>query len=434
MLLSSALASSWLATCDGTPTHWDLQPSVWQLGTDGGTSASSTLTNDEILAVQSAAWEVWSASGDGACNGWLSAQGPTTTAGFDLYDSENTVSFAEDVWDPMFGDPQLTLAITASAYNPVHCGILGADLLYNAVGFEFSTSDTLVPGAVDLPSVATHENGHWLGLGHSEIPEATMYPTYAADLAHRDLADDDLDAVTDLYPGNCEGEQEICRNGLDDDGDGLTDCADPTCSRDARCTCPAELPLACGDSIEGSTRGRLATVDHYEGRERLLEGPEAVHQLEIPAGAGDVVELSLRTWGGDLELLVSPLGWGDVCVPDLVTQQTHRDRLAMRVQPGERYAVVVDGTSPHGADYALTVRCPGLGAPTTPVPETSATPPSIVPATEPVPLACTTSTGPSLWGLLVPTLALLRRRRQEPTDQLRSASTGSSRAARRAGR
>lgn len=45
------------------------------------------------------------------------------------------------------------------------------------------------------------------------------------------------------YPNYCNictgsgGDQEICDNaGVDDDGDGLADCADPECANDPVCT------------------------------------------------------------------------------------------------------------------------------------------------------------------------------------------------------
>lgn len=51
---------------------------------------------------------------------------------------------------------------------------------------------------IDLVTVAAHELGHALGLGHSEDPTALMFPRYMR--SHRFLSDDDWLAITALYP------------------------------------------------------------------------------------------------------------------------------------------------------------------------------------------------------------------------------------------
>lgn len=58
-----------------------------------------------------------------------------------------------------------------------------------------------VPGAKDLQSIVTHEIGHFIGIGHSEVEEATMYSvTDQTSVSKRTLAQDDILAVCDIYP------------------------------------------------------------------------------------------------------------------------------------------------------------------------------------------------------------------------------------------
>lgn len=67
-----------------------------------------------------------------------------------------------------------------------------------AVDFETEKS----PVAVDLESVAVHEIGHLLGLAHSPVKDAVMYPTLKPRDKKVDLALDDIRGVQALYGSN----------------------------------------------------------------------------------------------------------------------------------------------------------------------------------------------------------------------------------------
>ncbi|KAF8390343.1 hypothetical protein HHK36_024868 [Tetracentron sinense] len=54
-------------------------------------------------------------------------------------------------------------------------------------------------GVMDLESVAVHEIGHLLGLGHSSVTGAIMYPTIPSGVTKRQLHGDDIQGIRTLY-------------------------------------------------------------------------------------------------------------------------------------------------------------------------------------------------------------------------------------------
>lgn len=56
--------------------------------------------------------------------------------------------------------------------------------------------------AVDLESVVTHEIGHILGLAHTSVKEAIMYPSLSPRTKKVDLKMDDVEGIQSLYGSN----------------------------------------------------------------------------------------------------------------------------------------------------------------------------------------------------------------------------------------
>ncbi|EXB82659.1 Metalloendoproteinase 1 [Morus notabilis] len=67
---------------------------------------------------------------------------------------------------------------------------------------EGDVTKSSTSSAIDLESVAVHEIGHLLGLGHSSVEEAIMYPTISAKTRKVELASDDIQGIQELYGAN----------------------------------------------------------------------------------------------------------------------------------------------------------------------------------------------------------------------------------------
>jgi hypothetical protein len=78
--------------------------------------------------------------------------------------------------------------------------VLEADILFNP-NIAFSTEASATPsGSSDLQAVATHEIGHLLGLDHSPLASAVMFPLATGRVFSRTLTLDDTIGVSTLYP------------------------------------------------------------------------------------------------------------------------------------------------------------------------------------------------------------------------------------------
>jgi hypothetical protein len=124
-------------------------------------------------------------------------------AGRPLSANANLVIFRDETWP--YPDENFVIARTSITFDPSTGAIFDADIEINSFGNEFSLGEAQVSN--DLQSVLTHEVGHFLGLDHTRVPNATMLADYElSNLGSRTLAADDRAGMCSIYSPMSEGE------------------------------------------------------------------------------------------------------------------------------------------------------------------------------------------------------------------------------------
>jgi len=131
---------------------------------------------------------------------------------YDSNDSKNVLLWINkpDTWPGELGPVDSVIGVTMPVWSGDGMGnslIYDADIVFNNVGFCWFDYNPANPGAtcsggtpVDTQSIATHEQGHFLGLGHTNSPGATMEPAYSGGNDIASIEEDDINGVCTLYP------------------------------------------------------------------------------------------------------------------------------------------------------------------------------------------------------------------------------------------
>lgn len=130
----------------------------------------------------------------------------------------NTIIFVED-WASR-DLPSDAFGLTLVWHNPDTGEIYDADMQLNETIGPLTICDgRCPPGAVDLQNVMTHEAGHFLGLGHSQVRSATMSArATVGETSKRDLDDDDRAGLCAIYgdfsPADCRSSDFTPNHGF----------------------------------------------------------------------------------------------------------------------------------------------------------------------------------------------------------------------------
>lgn len=191
--------------CDGGPAPEGCEPLGWRsrcigfsIQEDGG----GGLDADTIETLTELAFDAWRLADCGNGNpGFVVQNLGQVGCDKNQYNKDagnaNIVVVRAKRWP--HPDTGHNIALTTTTFDPESGDLLDADIELNADGYGLTVSDEAVD--YDLLSVLTHEVGHFLGMGHSELPEATMYAIYESGTTElRSLDPDDTAGICALYP------------------------------------------------------------------------------------------------------------------------------------------------------------------------------------------------------------------------------------------
>jgi len=182
------------------PLKWNSTRVGW-FATDRGASGVSATQFQVSIARAFATWE-------GV---------PTASITFQFIGFTSNVPFEDDGISTLgfAAEPELDRVLGATSFvvDTLTGELVESDVFFNSI-FPWSTSGDA--GRFDLQSVATHEIGHFVGLGHSALGETEMRPEGRRVLASgavmfpislgrgsiqdRELQPDDIAGISGLYP------------------------------------------------------------------------------------------------------------------------------------------------------------------------------------------------------------------------------------------
>ena len=189
----------------GHPLFWEDSCSWFGVQQDGSTKRH--ITHDQLHSAVANAFTKW---GKANCGGGK-------TPSFAMQDTDelygdvvcaqrefNKSAANANVW--MFRDADwpyvgaaTTIALTTLSVEISTGRILDADVEINSYRTNITTSDVNV--GADLDSIVTHESGHFLGLAHSPVADATMFANYSpSSVSIRTLSTDDEQGICAVYP------------------------------------------------------------------------------------------------------------------------------------------------------------------------------------------------------------------------------------------
>ncbi len=186
--LPSAHAYKQIVTNTGKTAKWPKLPITWFYNPNGFTQISQ----QQMITVMQNAFQQWASP---TCTSFRANYGGLSQSLWSQFDGNNVL-----VWNSTIPSAQFptALALMVPNINPTTGDFLDADIIFNS-SYQWSTQP--VGQQFDVIGTITHEIGHVVGLDHTNVTDATMFPTAAPGLCPcRTLKQDDINGVCAIYP------------------------------------------------------------------------------------------------------------------------------------------------------------------------------------------------------------------------------------------
>lgn len=194
------LALAGLCALPSAASGYAIGESRWNVATFpivyrfNASTSPSTIGADAALMAIDAGMASWAAP---ACTRWRTTNaGATSATRATAGDRRNDFLWINSGWPAELGPVNSVIGVTTPVWTSGGYYI-DADIQFNGVGFTWSLDGRR--GTVDTQSIATHEEGHFLGLDHSTQMSAVMYASYTGGIK-RTLTADDIAGVCAIYP------------------------------------------------------------------------------------------------------------------------------------------------------------------------------------------------------------------------------------------
>ena len=222
--------------------HWDFSTPVriqmdaysGNLGkVTGSTNTTTSIDESQARSILGASIQKWLASFNGLSNAIsvdLNAGVPYTSGTSCEIQSDgnidgiNNIIFTSKIADSTCAKPLTfnsgTVGVTSAKYSQTSGQIVEADIQFDDISFQFLTTGSnnlsSTPKKINLNDVAVHELGHFFGLDHSSVREATMLFAVADNL--QTPKSDDMMGLYALYPSGSSKGVGSLKGSLTSDG------------------------------------------------------------------------------------------------------------------------------------------------------------------------------------------------------------------------
>jgi Matrixin len=188
---------------DGVPLFWPGRLVELRLNASAGSKAGTLNALSTVLQASATSWSKLACDAPSGAPSVTLTLGSLTNASTVGYaqgaPNENLVVFQDVTWP--YPDAQ-QLALTTLTFQKSNGALVDADLEVNGTK-NLIVSGAVPPNGFDLETILKHELGHVLGLAHTSVAGATMFPTYdAGSVEQRVQKQDDIDGICKAYPPN----------------------------------------------------------------------------------------------------------------------------------------------------------------------------------------------------------------------------------------